>query len=80
LGAVLRELEVAKDYPSDLTDLIRKAIVLRAHLKQNPRDQHNQSMLERIESKIKRLVNYYRGKRIPKDWKYDPESAALLVK
>jgi small subunit ribosomal protein S15 len=80
LVAVIEELGLAKEYPSDLIDLIRKAIALRSHLEQNPRDQHNKTKLAHVESKIKRLVKYYRGKKLPKNWKYEPESAALLVK
>lgn len=80
LGEVFVDLGVGKEYPSDLIDLIRKAIALRAHLKQNTRDQHNKTKLSHIEAKIKRLVKYYRGNKLPKTWKYDPKSAALLVK
>jgi small subunit ribosomal protein S15 len=33
------------------------------------------------ESKIKRLVKYYRRtKKLPKDWRYDPEQAVLIIR
>ncbi|MBI5176870.1 30S ribosomal protein S15 [Candidatus Micrarchaeota archaeon] len=67
-------------YPSDLIHLIRKAVGLRKHLKNNKQDHINKAMLDRTESKVKRLVKYYRRRKLPADWKYDPESAALLVK
>lgn len=80
VSQLLKELKLAKDFPSDLLDLIRRAVSLRKHLKKNTRDKANRIKLGHIESKIKRLVRYYRGKKLSKDWKYDPEQAELLVK
>jgi small subunit ribosomal protein S15 len=80
LSALLRELKLKREYPSDLIDLIKRAVNLRKHLAGNKRDIHNKVKLMHVESKIKRLVKYYQGKKLPKDWKYDPEQAALLVK
>lgn len=80
MSAYLKEKGLQKKYPSDMIDLIRRATNLRKHLKMNSRDQGNKTKLGHIESKIKRLVSYYRGKKLPADWKYDPEEAALLVK
>ncbi|MFH0835143.1 MAG: 30S ribosomal protein S15, partial [Candidatus Micrarchaeota archaeon] len=77
---LLVENKAAKEYPTDLIDLIRKAVRLRKHIGQNKRDTHNRVRLSRTESKIKRLVRYYRGKKLPKNWTYEPEKAALLVK
>jgi small subunit ribosomal protein S15 len=76
----LKEKKLLGDYPSDLLDLIRKAVRLRKHLKVNNKDVGNKAKLANIEAKIKRLVRYYRGKRLPKDWAYDADKAALLVK
>jgi len=80
LSKVLEELNLKQEYPADLIALIRRAVGLRKHLKANTRDTLNKIKLGHIESKIKRLVAYYRGKKLPAGWKYDPESAALLVK
>lgn len=68
------------EYPSDLIALIRRAVGVRKHIKSNNRDVSNKTKLVHIESKIKRLVKYYRGKKLPKTWKYEPEKAELLVK
>ncbi len=67
-------------YPSDLMDLIKRAVGMRKHLKQNKKDTINRHSLELVESKINRLVRYYRGKKLPQRWSYDPEQAELLVK
>ncbi|MGB9577440.1 MAG: 30S ribosomal protein S15 [Candidatus Norongarragalinales archaeon] len=77
---LLKEKGLAGKYPSDLLDLIRRAVSMRKHLKDNPRDKSNKQKLIHVESKIKRLVRYYRGKKLPKNWVYDPETAALIVK
>ena len=77
---VLAQEKALGEYPSDLLNLIRKAIGMRGHLKTNNRDISNKSKLIHVESKIKRLVKYYRGKKLSKDWKYEPEKAELLVK
>ena len=80
LGHILKEKNLQAQYPSDLLDLIRKAVRMRQHLGINNKDVHNRVRLVRVESKIKRLVKYYRGGRLPQDWKYEPEKAALIVK
>jgi small subunit ribosomal protein S15 len=80
LSQAMAEIGVAPKYPDDLIDLIRKAVDLRKHLSVHKQDKRNRMMLTRVESKIRRLVKYYRGKKLPFNWKYDPESAALLVK
>ncbi|MFH0971875.1 MAG: 30S ribosomal protein S15 [Candidatus Micrarchaeota archaeon] len=80
VSQILKEKGLTPKYPSDLIDLIRKAVRLRKHLAENKKDKLNSKKLVYVESKIKRLVNYYRGKKLPKDWKYDPAQAALLVK
>ena len=80
ISQILSEAKVAGAYPRDLMDLIKKAVKLHKHIKTNGTDIHNGTILKRTESKVKRLVKYYRGKKLPADWKYDPEQAALLVK
>ncbi len=77
---ILEENALLKGFPRDLLDLIRKAVRVRKHLRAGKQDKYNATMLRRTESKIKRLVKYYRGKKLPADWKYEPEQAALLVK
>lgn len=81
LTQILAENKLKPTYPEDLMNLIRKAVRMRRHLAQNKRDVHNKCKLIHVESKIKRLVRYYRetGK-LPRDWTYDPAKAELLVK
>ncbi|HHQ45405.1 MAG TPA: 30S ribosomal protein S15 [Candidatus Altiarchaeales archaeon] len=80
IAGILEEKGVAPDLPEDLYSLIAKAVKLREHLGKNSRDVHNRRGLHLIESKIRRLTTYYRSSgRIPKDWRYDPETAKILV-
>ncbi|HLC45279.1 MAG TPA: 30S ribosomal protein S15, partial [archaeon] len=80
LEKFLRHKKLLSEFPQDLLGLIKKAVRLRKHLTANKKDTHNRTHLHNIESKINRLVRYYRGKKLPANWKYSPEEAALLVK
>ncbi len=66
--------------PEDLLFLMKKAVNLRRHLEEHPKDYHAKKGLMDLESKIHRLVKYYkRIGRLPPDWKYTPEQARLIV-
>jgi len=78
---ILKEGGVKMAYPPDLLELIKRAMNVRAHLKVNTSDVHNRVKLGHIEMKIKRLARFYTSNgKLPEGWKYDPETAALLVK
>jgi small subunit ribosomal protein S15 len=69
------------EYPEDLLNLIKRAVNIREHLEENPKDIHSRRGLMKIESRIRRLVKYYtRNNVLPEGWRYDPTTAALLVK
>ena len=77
---ILHEQELQPKLPEDLTNLMKQAVNLRKHLEENPKDLHSRRGLQLCESKIRRLVKYYRGRKLPPDWRYDPERAELLVR
>lgn len=78
---ILEDNGVKREYPEDLINLIKRAVNMREHLRTNRSDKHNRTKLIHVESKIARLAKYYaREGQLPADWKYDPETAALLVK
>lgn len=67
-------------YPEDLMNLMRKAVGIIDHLQNNRKDLHNSRGLGLIESKIRRLANYYRSKgRLDADWKYKRDQVRLMV-
>ena len=80
IGDILKENKVASEIPEDLRDLMIKALGLRKHLGDNKKDLHNKRQLNLTESKIRRLVRYYRGtKKLPKEFVYKPETAEILL-
>ena len=80
---ILREknLELSlKRIKEDLISLIRREIDLAKHLETNKKDTSAQRGLILTESKIKRLVKYYKAhKMLPLTWEFSRENAKLLI-
>jgi small subunit ribosomal protein S15 len=77
---ILEENEMLSEIPEDLLNMLKNAVSLRDHLVKSKRDYTSKHGLELLESKIRRLIKYYvKTKRLPKDFKYEPERAKLLV-
>jgi small subunit ribosomal protein S15 len=77
---ILKDGKVEFRLPEDLTNLIKKAVNLNDHLKENPKDLHNKRSLQLTEQKIRRMVRYYRKNNVlPPDWEYSIKTAKLLV-
>ncbi len=80
LNAFLKDKGTLSEIPEDLGSLMRRALHLRKHLKNNDKDVHNKRALQLIESKIRRLVKYYRDSgRLSKGWEYKPETAEISI-
>ena len=72
ISEILKENDMQKTVPEDLQVLVTKLQSLKKHLMNNSRDVHNKRSLILTESKIRRLVKYYKGNgRIPQNWRYD---------
>ncbi|MDR1819583.1 MAG: 30S ribosomal protein S15 [Methanobrevibacter sp.] len=81
ITAILKRNDQAGDYPEDIMNLIRRAVNIRDHIKENPKDLHGKRGLNIIEFRIRRLGKYYSKEgKLPEGWRYDPKEAALLVK
>ncbi len=77
---ILEENEIESTLPEDLANLVRKALNVRKHLETNHKDLDSKKGLQRTESKIYRLIKYYKKKKIlASDFKYDPEKIRTLV-
>ncbi|RLI35891.1 30S ribosomal protein S15 [Candidatus Bathyarchaeota archaeon] len=75
---ILRENGLAPAIPEDLERLLRKAPRLPAHLEKHRGDKHNKRAAQIVESKIRRLAEYYKRKGVlPPDWKYVPSTISL---
>ena len=81
LTKLLSKKGIKQEIPEDMMNLLKKAVKLRAHLESRKHDLYSKRGMELTESKIRKLVKYYKSKKtLPEDWKYDPEKAKLLVK
>lgn len=77
---ILEENEIKPPLPEDLSNLVKKALSLRKHLETNHKDLESTKGLQRTESKIYRLIKYYKKKKVlAPDFKYDPEKIRTLV-
>jgi len=76
---ILEEHDAKADIPEDLRNLMERAIRLRKHAETNPQDFQNKRSLQNTESKVRRLVNYYRGDEIDASFTYSYEAALALL-
>ena len=72
---ILEEHDAQPEIPEDLRNLMRRAARLDAHLQENPTDYQNKRALQNTESKIRRLVEYYRGDELDQEFSYSVEDA-----
>ena len=80
ISKILTDNEITHKYPEDMLNLMRRAVILGKHMDSNRKDVHSKRGLELIHSKIRRLGKYYiRNKRLPADWKYNPQTAKIEV-
>ena|SRR3989344_2253211 len=78
---ILAKHKLSSDIPRDLLNLISRSVVLQKHLEGNDKDQSARRGYTLTVSKIRRLTDYYIKKgKLARDWRYTPETAALLVK
>ena len=78
---ILKEKGIAREIPEDLQNLMRKALKIRKHLEANKKDNHTKRALQLTESKIRRLVKYYRREKVlPEEWRYKPEIAEFVMR
>jgi len=80
IGKILRENKLAPKLPEDLLSLIKRELNIIKHLETNKKDIPARRGLILTESKINRIVKYYKREGIlDKSWAYDREKAKLLV-
>ncbi len=77
---ILVEKKAAPAIPDDLMALIKKNILIQKHMEKNHKDMPGKRGILLTESKIRRLVKYYkRVGRLSADWTYDPDKIRLLI-
>ncbi len=79
---IMKENDLGPKMPEDFLNLVRRASNLRKHIESgNKKDKHSRRGLQLVESKIRRLVKYYRKKGVfEPDFKYDPSKATLYLR
>ncbi len=66
---ILKENNLAPPIPEDLANLLERARRMRLHLKRFRSDRYNVHRLQLVESKIRRLVKYYKREGVlPQNW------------
>ena len=71
LSQVLKEHGLLPEIPEDLMNLIKKALNIRKHLVQHRKDMVSKRALQLTESKINRLIDYYKSRRrLPEKFSY----------
>ncbi|MBR9699594.1 30S ribosomal protein S15 [Candidatus Woesearchaeota archaeon] len=77
---VLKAKKLVKELPEDMLALIKRSVALHKHMNENKQDMTAKRGLQLTESKIKRLIKYYKKNgRIAEDWKYDPSKAGMFL-
>ncbi len=76
---ILEGAGIAPKIPEDLEVLMRKADSVRRHLDKNKADRMGKRSLTLIESKIYRLVKYYKDEGVlPSQWEYKLLAASIM--
>jgi small subunit ribosomal protein S15 len=76
---ILEGRGAAPDLPEDLRNLMERAVRLREHVEEHQQDAQNKRALQNTESKIRRLVAYYRGDELDEDFTYSYDVATELL-
>ena len=80
IGDIMEENKLKPQLPEDLIALIKKELNILKHMESNKKDMPAKRGLQLTESKIKRLVKYYKKEGIlDKGWVYNRDKAKLLV-
>lgn len=78
---ILDEHDLKSPLPEDLTDLVKKALSIRKHLEENHKDLEAKKGLQRTESKIYRIINYYKKQGVlAPNFKYRPDQVKILIR
>ena len=80
VSKVLKENNLAEELPEDLLNLIKKLVMIKKHLEENKQDKTAKRGTQLTESKINRLIKYYKKTNVlPNNWKYDENRFKLIA-
>ena len=77
---ILAEKKLLKEFPEDLIALMKRSIYIRKHIETNKQDMTAKRGLQLTDSKINRLIKYYKkAGKIPVEWKFDPSKLKMYT-
>ncbi len=77
---ILKRNKLEQKIPEDLLNLVKRVVKIQEHMAKNRKDYHSKRGLTLTESKIRRLVKYYKQEKVlPEDFKYEADKAKLLI-
>lgn len=77
---LLEEKKILPKLPEDLLALMKRHILIEKHMLENKKDMTALRGLQLTNSKIRRLVKYYKKtNRLTADWQYDPAKIKFYV-
>lgn len=80
ISRILAEKKLLKEFPEDLIALMKRSVFIRKHIENNKQDMTAKRGLQLTDSKIKRLIKYYKkAGKIPADWKFDPSKLKMYT-
>jgi small subunit ribosomal protein S15 len=76
----IEENDLLKEIPEDLMALIKKMVAVKKHMEKNRQDKTAKRGLQLTDSKIRRLIKYYKSSgKLPDDWKLETEKINMYV-
>lgn len=80
IAQIVKEKKLTPKIPEDLLALITRTVAIKSHMEKNHKDQTALRGWQLTNSKIKRLVRYYKStQQLPLDWKLDEHSLRMYV-
>ena len=80
ISDILKSKNLLPALPENLTSLLKRIAAQQKHFEINKKDIVAKRGLMLTESKLKRLIKYYkRTDKLPESWKYDPKRVNLLI-
>ena len=81
IGKLIKARGLKEELPEELVAMYKKAVKLHMHLYKEGKDKQSKRGLVILESRIKRLINYYKSRKtLPQSYEYSLENARLVVK
>ena len=80
ITAVMKEKNILPKLPEDMRALVKRLLIITRHLERNSHDETGHRGLILTQSKLNRLIKYYKRTRVlPADWKLDHSKLRLYV-